>query len=622
MPPRLAAISGKLKGAIFAINEETLVIGRETASNLCLADAAVSRRHAKVEKEDRGFVITDLESLNGTFVNDVPVKNRLLEHGDRVRIGDSQFLFLTHEGEATSKSSDIRLDDRQVASGSTVQLRFDDAVYLMARDLSALMKVSTTINSIRGLDDLLQRLLEQLFEVVPAQRGAILLTDEGSFETSLVFGLDRARGKEQAVNVSMTIVQQVLRDGVALLSSDGASESTTATQSLISTRAHSVMCVPLILFERKIGVLYLDTTLPRDRFNRDHLQLVTAIAGIAAVAIENARQFEWLETENERLLADVNIEHNMVGESPPMQRIYHFISKVAPTDATVLISGESGTGKELAARAMHRNSKRAQKAFIAVNCAALNESLLESELFGHEKGSFTGALAQKKGRLEIADGGTLFLDEVAELTPALQVKLLRVLQEREFERVGGTVTIKVDLRLIAATNKNLEEAIEAGQFRQDLYYRLNVVSLEMPALRDRREDIMLLANYFVDKYGARCNRKLKGFSKETRNFLTAYGWPGNVRELENTIERAIVLGTTDWILPEDLPEAVLETKVMVEGSVPSYHQALIQHKKQIILRAMEQAKNNHAEAARLLGVHPNYLHRLMTNLNLSSAAKM
>jgi two-component system, NtrC family, response regulator HydG len=622
MPPRLAAISGKLKGAIFAINEETLVIGRETASNLCLADAAVSRRHAKVEKEDRGFVITDLESLNGTFVNDVPVKNRLLEHGDRVRIGDSQFLFLTHEGEATSKSSDVRLDDRQVASGSTVQLRFDDAVYLMARDLSALMKVSTTINSIRGLDDLLQRLLEQLFEVVPAQRGAILLTDEGSFETSLVFGLDRARGKEQAVNVSMTIVQQVLRDGVALLSSDGASESTTATQSLISTRAHSVMCVPLILFDRKIGVLYLDTTLPRDRFNRDHLQLVTAIAGIAAVAIENARQFEWLETENERLLADVNIEHNMVGESPPMQRVYHFISKVAPTNATVLISGESGTGKELAARAMHRNSKRAQKAFIAVNCAALNESLLESELFGHEKGSFTGALAQKKGRLEIADGGTLFLDEVAELTPALQVKLLRVLQEREFERVGGTVTIKVDLRLIAATNKNLEEAIETGQFRQDLYYRLNVVSLEMPALRDRREDIMLLANYFVDKYGARCNRKLKGFSKETRNFLTAYDWPGNVRELENTIERAIVLGTTDWLLPEDLPEAVLETKVMVEGSVPSYHQALIQHKKQIILRAMEQAKNNHAEAARLLGVHPNYLHRLMTNLNLSSAAKM
>ena len=615
MPPRLAAISGKLKGAIFAINEETLVVGRETAANLCMADASVSRRHCKIEKNDDGFVLTDLDSLNGTFVNDLPIRTRLLDHGDRVRIGDSQFLFLTHEGEATSKSSDVRLDEARVVSGSTVQLRLDDALYQMARDLSALMKVSTSINSIRGLDDLLQRLLELLFEAVPAQRGAILLTNEGSFETSLVFGLDRAHGKDQAVNVSRTIVQQVLRDGLALLANEGTAQSTQATESLISTRAHSVICVPLIMIDRTLGVVYLDTTLPRDQFNRDHLQLVAAIAGIAAVAIENARHFEWLATENERLLADVNIEHNMIGESTAMQRAYHFISKVAPTDATVLISGESGTGKELAARAIHRNSKRSQKTFIAVNCAALNESLLESELFGHEKGSFTGAIAQKKGRLEIADGGTLFLDEVGELTPALQVKLLRVLQEREFERVGGTMTIKVDLRLIAATNKNLEEAIESGQFRQDLYYRLNVVSLEMPALRDRREDIMLLANYFVQKYGALCNRKLNGFSTEARKCLTAYDWPGNVRELENTIERAVVLGTTDLILAEDLPEAVLEAKVSPSLTL-RYYEAVTQAKKQIILEAIEQGNGNCAVAANLLGVHPNYLHRLIQNLHI------
>ena len=622
MLPRLAAISGKLKGAIFAINEETLVIGRESAANLCIADASVSRRHSQIEKKESGFVLTDLESLNGTFVNDVPVKSRLLEHGDRVRIGDSQFVFLTHEGDAASKSSDVKLDEAQVLSGSTVQIRFDDAIYQMTRDLSALMKISTTINSIRGLDNLLERLLELLFEVVPAQRGAILLTTEGSFETSLVFGLDRAQGKDQAVNVSRTIVRQVLRDGVALLANDAAAETTLATQSLIAARTHSVMCVPLILFDRNIGVLYLDSTSERDQFNRDHLQLVTAIAGIAAVAIENARRFEWLETENERLLADVNIEHNMIGESAAMQRVYHFISKVAPTDATVLISGESGTGKELAARAIHRNSKRAQKPFMAVNCAALNDSLLESELFGHEKGSFTGALAQKKGRLEVADSGTVFLDEIGELPLSLQVKLLRVLQEREFERVGGTVTIHVDLRLIAATNKNLEEAIEAGQFRQDLYYRLNVVSLEMPALRERREDIMLLANYFADKSGARCNRKLKGFSSEARACLTAYDWPGNVRELENTLERAVVLGTTDWILPEDLPDALLETKVTADGPFTTYHEAVVQHKKQIILRAFAEAKNNHAEAARLLGIHPNYLQRLIRNLNLSEQMKL
>jgi Nif-specific regulatory protein len=620
MSPRLAAISGKLKGGIFAVDEEAMVIGRETAAHLCIADASVSRRHSKIEKKDDAFVITDLDSLNGTFVNDVPVKSRVLDHGDRVRIGDSQFLFLTHEGDAMSKSSDVTLDEATVISGSTVQFRFDHAINLMARDLSALMKVSTTINSIRGLDDLLERLLELLFEVVPAERGAILLTNEGSFETSLIFGLDRVQGKNQAVKVSRTIVQQVLRDGVALLANDGAAKSTHASESLALTRAHSVMCVPLLIFERKLGVLYLDTTRARDQFTRDHLQLVAAIAGISAVAIENARQFQWLERENERLLSDVNIEHNMIGESPAMQRVYHFISKVAPTDATVLINGESGTGKELAARAIHRNSKRAQKPFMAVNCAALNESLLETELFGHEKGSFTGALAQKKGRLEIADGGTIFLDEIGELTPALQVKLLRVLQEREFERVGGTVTINVDLRVIAATNKNLEEAIEAGQFRQDLYYRLNVVSLEMPPLRDRREDIMLLANYFADKYGARCNRKLRGFAPETRACLTAYDWPGNVRELENTIERAVVLGTTDLVLAEDLPETMLERQVNVTNPA-TYHTAVAQAKKAIILNAMDQTEGNFNDAAKLLGVHPNYLHRLVRNLNLREQLK-
>src|SRR5689334_6075050 len=551
MSARLAAISGKLKGAIFDLHEEALIIGRETAATVCLADAAVSRRHSKIEKKDDTFVITDLESLNGTFVNNVPVRSRALEHGDRVRIGESQFLFLTHEGESQSKSSDVTLDEVQVVTGPTLRVRFDDAIGQMARDLGALMKVSTTINGIRGLDALLERLLELLFEVVPAQRGAILLTTGATLDDLIVFGLDRKHGKDQPVNVSRTIVQQVLREGVAVLASDATTQPKFATESFIETRAHSVMCVPLVMFDRKLGVLYLDSTNSRDRFKKDHLQLVTAIAGIAAVAIENARHFEWLEEENERLLADVNIEHNMVGESSAMQRVYQFISKIAPTDGTVLIGGESGTGKELAARAIHRNSKRSQKPFMAVNCAALSESLLESELFGHERGAFTGAIAQKKGRLEIATGGTVFLDEIGELPPPLQVKLLRVLQEREFERVGGTLTIKVDVRVVAATNKNLEDAMAKNEFRHDLYYRLNVVSLEMPPLRDRREDIMLLASYFVEKYGARCNRKLKGISPAARERLLAYDWPGNVRELENAIERAVVLGTTDLILAED-----------------------------------------------------------------------
>ncbi|MGH9967459.1 MAG: sigma 54-interacting transcriptional regulator [Pyrinomonadaceae bacterium] len=621
MNPRLAAIAGKLKGSVFPLEDAPLLIGRETAANLCIADPSVSRRHSQIEKEGGQFVISDLESLNGTFINDVPIKRRQLQHGDRVRIGDSQFLFLLHDGDSSSKSSEVQLDDQQIVSGSTMQVRFNDALYLMARDLSALMKVSTTINAIRGLEELQRTLLELLFEVIPAQRGAILLTEGNGLETAAAFGLDRELGPDETIKISRKIAEKVLAEGSSILISDPTVEEAPVSDSLMSARLSSLLCVPLMMMDRPLGVLYLDTNERDVHFDKDHLQLVTAIAAITSVAIENARHFEWLESENQRLLEDVNIEHNMVGESPPMKLVYQFISKVAPTDATVLISGESGTGKELAARAIHQNSKRATRPFIAVNCAALAETLLESELFGHEKGAFTGALSMKKGRLEIADEGTLFLDEIGELSPALQVKLLRVLQEREFERVGGTRSLKVDIRLIAATNRDLEQAIAEGMFRQDLYYRLNVVELTMPSLRDRAEDIPLLANYFAAKHGEKCNRKVLGISTEAQARLVSYDWPGNVRELENAIERAVVLGTTERILPEDLPEAVLETEPLPTSSAAGYHEAVTQTKKEIILQAMDQAKGSYTEAAKLLGVHPNYLHRLIRNLNLREHLK-
>ena len=626
MNPRLTAISGRLKGNVFTIEDLPVVIGRDTTATLCIADASVSRRHSQIEKENGEFVILDLESLNGTFINDVPVKRRKLQHGDRVRIGDSQFLFLMHDGDVNSKSSEVRFDDEQVVSGSTLQVRFNDALYLMARDLSALMKVSTTINAIRGVEELQKTLLELLFEVVPAERGAILLTDPGSegdtSEFASVFGLDRRRGPDESIKVSRTVTKFVLEHGESLLISNQAeAKDFESADSLLTQRLGSILCVPLVMLERTLGVLYLDTNEPDTVFDKDHLQLVSAISAITAVAIENARHIEWLVSENQRLIADFNIEHNMVGESPSIREVLQFISKVAPTDSTVLLFGESGTGKELAARAIHQNSKRADKPFMAVNCAALAESLLESELFGHEKGSFTGALALKKGRLEIADGGTVFLDEIGELSLALQVKLLRVLQERDFERVGGTRSIKVDIRLISATNKNLEDAVAGGTFRQDLYYRLNVVSLEMPPLRNRQEDIPLLAHYFAAKYAEKCNRRITGISAEAQARLLGYDWPGNIRELENAIERAAVLGTTDHILLEDLPESVLEAEPAATAPGTKYHDAVAQIKKQIILNAMQQAKGSYTEAAKLLGVHPNYLHRLIRNLNLKELVK-
>ncbi len=620
MKPRIAAITGRLEDTVISMNEGPVLIGRQAGATLKISNASVSRRHALIEKEGDKFIIADLGSRNGTFVNDVPVKRRELQHGDRVKIGESQFFFLFEDSDEPARTSEIKFDDSQIESGATVRMTYSEALYLMARDLSALMKVSTTINAIRSLEDLQKALLQLVFEVVPAGRGAILLVGEherGEDEFASIFGLDRVTGPDQKVKISRTIVRRVLKEGAALLIGDAEKSESLNTDSLIAARSQSLLCVPLIMLERAIGVIYLDTDEPDVRFDKDHLQLVTAMAAIAAVAIQNARHIETLESENQRLLADANIEHNMVGESSLMREAYQLISKVAPTESTVLICGESGTGKELAARAIHQNSKRNSKPFVAVNCAALAESLLESELFGHEKGAFTGALIQRKGRLEIADGGTIFLDEIAELSLALQTKLLRVLQEREFERVGSTRTIKIDIRVLAATNRDLEAAISESRFRQDLYYRLNVVKLDMPALRERPEDIPMLANYFAAKYADKCNRKVVGISAAAQQLLVNYEWPGNVRELENAIERAIVLGTTDHILADDLPEALLETDApAADSSASNYHEGVTRTKKQIIIDAMKASKGNYTAAAKLLGVHPNYLHRLVRNLNL------
>jgi Nif-specific regulatory protein len=333
------------------------------------------------------------------------------------------------------------------------------------------------------------------------------------------------------------------------------------------------------------------------------------------------QELEQLAEGNRRALAEVCVEHDMVGESPAMRAVFQFISRAAPTDSTVLISGESGTGKELVARAIHRNSPRAAKAFVAINCATLTETLLESELFGHEKGAFTGAVAQKRGRLELADGGTVFLDEIAELAPALQAKLLRVLEEHEFERVGGVRTIQVNLRVLAATNKDLAEAVRRGAFRQDLYYRLNVVSIKLPPLRERQQDILPLAHHFAAKYAQRVGRQVVGISATVQRLVTSYHWPGNIRELENAIERAVVLGSTELILPADLPEALTNSDAATGPADATYHDAVKEARRMVVLRAIEQAGGSHNEAARLLGLHPNNLHRLIRNLDLREAVR-
>ncbi len=639
MTHRLVARDGPLKGSVFSLDETEFSVGRNPSNRLSVSDPSLSRQHCVIFSRDGQYQIRDLESRNGSFVNGVPVRERTLADGDEIQIGNSLFLFLAEDEASTpiGASAPLRLDERSVLTGATVVLRSEDSRYLqpekvataplpalrVARDLKALLKISTAINSVRKLEVLERQLMECIFEVVPAAHGAILLTGENPDDFTSVFSWDRKQGPVAPFPVSGTLVRKVLQEKVGVLSTDVLEDATLGqSPSLNLSDTRSLLAVPLTVFERVLGLIYLDTGDPNAKLDKDHLELMTAVAAISAVALENARDVERLEDENQRLKAEINIEHNMVGESAPMRAVYRFVSRVAPTEATVLITGESGTGKELVARAIHRNSPRATKPFVAINCAALTETLLESELFGHEKGAFTGAVAQKKGKLEVADGGTVFLDEMGELAPSLQAKLLRVLQEREFERVGGTRPVRIDVRVIAATNRDLVESVTHRDASGRIFTTGSTwFPLRCPPLRERREDIPLLAAYFAARAAEKSKRHVRGVSPEARVCLINYDWPGNVRELENAIERAVVLGSSEFILPEDLPEAVLETEQPAGVNIARYHETIAEAKKQVIMRAVDQAGGNYTEAAKLLGVHPNYLHRLIRNMNLKSVLK-
>ena len=626
---RLEVVSGPLKGKVFSLLQDEVSIGREPSNHISLLDSLVSRQHCVIRKEADQFRLVDLESRNNTFVSGVPVRERVLVPGDQIRVGNSLLVFQGPGGDSSTANVLLQLDATPAPGAATVILRREDARYLQpapeglpanpktVRDLNLLLDFSRVLNSVRGLAALQEKALDAVLAAVSADRVAILLTDAGVDGFSSIAGRDRCSGPNQQIHASQTILDRVLKENLAVLSSDVQSDDAyRGADSLLERRVHSVLAVPLEVRGALLGVLYLEASSPGSRFDSDLLQLVTTLGNITALAIENARYLERLNGENHRLHEELNIHHSMVGESKAMREVYDFVSRVAGRDSTVLISGESGTGKELVARAVHRNSARADKPFVAINCAAIIETLLESELFGHERGAFTGAVYQKKDKLEVAEGGTVFLDEIGELALPMQAKLLRVLQEREFERVGGTRTIKLDVRLIAATNRDLKEASHTGAFRSDLYYRLNVVSLHMPALRERREDVPLLAAFFAAQHGEKVKRRVAGISPEARACLMRYDWPGNVRELENAIERAVVLGSTELILAEDLPEAILEETAASGEPVNALAEGIRQAKKVLIERAIEQANGNYTEAAKLLGVHANHLFRLIRTLNL------
>jgi Nif-specific regulatory protein len=620
MNPRLIGVAGPLEGALFALPEGEVSIGRDSSNQLYAGDGSLSRKHCVVRRAGAACAVQDLQSRNGTRVNGIPVDERELTHGDHLSVGSSVLMFLSEPDgpdtrpEQTFFAETAELDLSKLRQDASARLDWILAKLPGTPEhthyLHSLLRIATAIGGMRDRESLQWQLLGFLFDLLPTERAAIFHFEKtGEVESSAAW--DRAGGPNHPLAVSTPVLRRLFEGKVAFIQPIAALQA-----DQLRTGRRSALCVPMVISRNVLGAIYLEGGTPEAPFNETHLQVLSAVGSVAALALENLGHWERLRSENQTLRAEVNLDYSMVGVSGRMKEVFEFIRRVAPTDATVLIEGESGTGKELVARAIHRNSRRNENAFVAINCAAIAENLLESELFGHEKGAFTGAVAQKKGKIEIAEGGTLFLDEVGELAPELQAKLLRVLQEKEFERVGATRPISLDVRLIAATNKKLSQAVDHGEFRKDLYYRLNVVTVAMPALRDRPEDIPQLAEFFLAKVSRKCKTKMKSLSEDAKTCLLRYDWPGNVRELENAIERAIVLGEGETILPEDLPETILDSSPSAAQESAKYLSSVKDAKRQMIVNALQQSRGNYLEAAKMLGIHPNSLLRLMRNLNV------
>jgi len=622
---RLIAISGPLIGQTFPLGTERLALGRDYDNAVHLRDLSVSRHHCVLEPEGESFRLRDLDSRCGTFVNGVPVRERDLEHGDLIKVGDSLLLFQSRP-EAIADDTVLLDDEPYDATATSVHRVRGESRYLLpeailaalpeeartARDLQALLRIGNDLHSLHATEPIARRLLELTLETIPAERATVLLLEGAPPAPAISFALGRG-GSRAPFAVSRHLVERIVTEGTAVFQDAlEANAEWNGVESVAGARLHSLLAALLTTSEGPLGILYLDTRDPGTRFDERHLDLLIAIAGIASPALSNAKLLAWLHEESRRM--EEALDSEMVGESESMKKLSALLARIAPTDSTVLLCGESGTGKEVAARALHRNSPRSSRPFVPINCATLSETLFESELFGHERGAFTGAVEKKTGKIEVAQGGTLFLDEVGELPIGTQAKLLRVLQEREYERVGGTRTLKADVRVVAATNRDLEQAIREGTFRKDLFYRLNVFPVTLPPLRERRDDISLLADHFAARSKG---RRIAGFTPEARACLRRYSWPGNVRELSNAIERALVLGEGELIRPEDLPETVLETGPAASaGPVGHYHESVNAFKRRLILDALSQADGNVTRAAERLDVNPTYLHRLISNLGL------
>lgn len=482
-------------------------------------------------------------------------------------------------------------------------------------ELALLFNISQILDRSMDLRDELGPLLKTIAQHTGMLRGTITLFDResGDIFIEAAHGLSEAQLERGRYKPGEGIVGRVAQTGrpmaVPRVSQEPLFLNRTRSRNDLSKEDISYICVPIKMENAVLGTLSADRLFSGDISLDEDVRVLSIIATLIARAVwlrqQSLEERKLLIAENTRLQNELREKFrpaNMIGRSNAMQGVFDLIAQVAKSDATVLLRGESGVGKELVSNAIHYNSLRAAKAFIRVNCAALPESVIESELFGHEKGAFTGAIQQRKGRFELANGGTIFLDEIGDLSAQTQVHLLRVLQEREFERVGGAETVKVNVRVIAATNRDLEKLMDQGVFRQDLYYRLNVFPIHIPPLRERRTDILELANFFVEKYSKDNHKFVRRISTPAIDMLMSYHWPGNVRELENVIERAILLTTDDVVHGHHLPPTLQTAEASNTIMQGKLEETLLRVEREMLIESLKNSKGNKARAARDLGI--------------------
>ncbi|MCZ6796307.1 MAG: sigma 54-interacting transcriptional regulator [Planctomycetota bacterium] len=554
-------------------------IGRSHENEVEIDDINSSRRHCQIERHDGAYEIVDLKSRNGTLVNGILVLRKALRPGDCIEVGKTRMFFEHVSREYSDETIDLSTDGflepltAVEAEGQLDVLKKEREIFLK------LLEINRNLNSKVVLEDLLELIVDTVVEVTGAERGMLLLVNGSKREIRAARNMDREVIRDPETKFSMETAAEVVSSGVPVLCQNAAKEPRFRNDATIKRLGlKSLLCVSIRTGDVPLGAIYVDNRFDEGAFTENHRRWLEIVGDQAAVAIRNARLFDenrlrenqlqtaqnTLEKHNfelqEKVLSNsLQLEEVMkliprdqpkdfkydyspiVTRSPKMYDIFRLLDKVSDSSVPVLVLGESGTGKELIARALHQNGPRSKHRFVSENCAAIPINLMESEFFGHVRGAFTGATRDKRGLFEVADEGTLFLDEIADTPQSMQTKLLRVLQEGEMRRVGGKDVIKVNVRIISATNKNIYELVRRSEFREDLFYRINVITITLPPLRERREDIPLLIDYFLDRVAARTNEKKRILERETFHLLYQYDWPGNVRELQNEMERLAAL---------------------------------------------------------------------------------